>query len=247
MQARLSECYHVEVLARLIEEHVGMVLGTDPAAKAGIAVGDTVIAINDEPIVQWYDMVARIESNADKPLVFLIGGEAGRRTVTITPRKEEVAAGTATRVVGRIGVRPKADVRYQEYSLGEAFAAGTRQTLESSTLIVRSIKGMIKGLISPRTLGGPIAIGQMAGQSIQLGLDTFLGFMALISINLAVLNLLPIPVLDGGQFMFLIAEAVIRRPLSLRLRERLTAVGLVMILMLMIFAFSNDILKWFGI
>ena len=226
---------------------VGMVLGTDPAAKAGIAVGDTVIAINDEPIVQWYDMVARIESSADQPLVFLIGGEAGRRTVTITPRKEEVAAGTGTRVVGRIGVRPKADVRYQEYSLGEAFAAGTRQTLESSTLIVRSIKGMIKGLISPRTLGGPIAIGQMAGQSIQLGLDTFLGFMALISINLAVLNLLPIPVLDGGQFMFLIAEAVIRRPLSLRLRERLTAVGLVMILMLMIFAFSNDILKWFGI
>lgn len=226
---------------------VGLVQGTDPAGKAGIAIGDTVLAIDGVPVPQWYDMVGRIEPSAGKPLSFEIGGKEGRRTVAITPRKEAIAAGDSTRDVGRIGVGPKIDVKYRKLSLGESFAAGTTQTIESSTLIIRSIKGMIKGLISPRTLGGPIAIGQMAGQSIQLGFDTFLAFMALISVNLAVLNLLPIPVLDGGQLVFLIAEGVIRRPLSLRLRERLTAVGLVLIVLLMVFAFSNDILKWFGI
>ena len=84
-------------------------------------------------------------------------------------------------------------------------------------------------------------LGQLAGQATRMGLDALLGFMALISVNLAILNLLPIPVLDGGQFLFLLAEGVLRRPLSLKLRERLTAVGLVLILLLMVFAFSNDI------
>ncbi len=95
-------------------------------------------------------------------------------------------------------------------------------------------------------MGGPILIGQLAGQSARLGLDSFLGFMALISINLAILNLLPIPVLDGGQFLFLLAEAVIRRPLPMKLRERLTTVGMVLIILLMGLAFSNDIRRVLG-
>ena len=87
---------------------------------------------------------------------------------------------------------------------------------------------------------------QLAGESARMGLDAFLGFMALISINLAVLNLLPVPVLDGGQFLFLLAEAVVRRPLPLKLRERLTMLGLVLIVLLMGLAFSNDLRRLFG-
>ena len=117
---------------------------------------------------------------------------------------------------------------------------------KASTQIVRTVRGLFSGRISGRTVGGPILIGQLAGESARLGLDTFLGFMALISINLAVLNLLPIPVLDGGQFLFLLAEAVIRRPLPMKLRERLTTVGLVLIILLMGLAFSNDIRRLFG-
>jgi regulator of sigma E protease len=108
------------------------------------------------------------------------------------------------------------------------------------------VRGLFSGRISGRTVGGPILIGQLAGESARLGLDTFLGFMALISINLAILNLLPVPVLDGGQFLFLLAEAIIRRPLPLRLRERLTTVGLVLIVLLMGLAFSNDLRRLFG-
>jgi len=101
--------------------------------------------------------------------------------------------------------------------------------------------------VSTREVGGPIAIGMAAGQAASLGISVFLGFMALISVNLAVLNLLPIPVLDGGQVLFLIGEAILRRPLSVKTRERLTIVGLVLIAMLTILAFSNDIRRLLGV
>jgi regulator of sigma E protease len=176
-----------------------------------------------------------------------LGTRDGRRTIAVTPRSVEVKDAQGTRTVGQVGINMLEDVEYRQFSLGGAIGQGLQETIGYSTLILRSVKGMIRGLISPRALGGPVAIGKMAGESLQLGWADFLFFMAIISVNLAVLNLLPIPVLDGGQFLFLLAEAVIRRPLSLRLRERLTAVGLVAILLLMVFAFSNDILKLFGI
>jgi regulator of sigma E protease len=192
-------------------------------------------------------VVNSIQGSGGKELSLTIGSKNGRRDLTVIPRVIEVKDGKETREIGQVGIEVKREYGYRRFSLGAAAVEGFRETVQSSTLIFRSIRGMLRGLVSPRTLGGPIAIGQMAGQSLQVGWDTFLNFMAYISISLAVLNLLPIPVLDGGQFLFLLAEAVIRRPLSLRLRERLTAVGLVMILLLMVFAFSNDILKLFGI
>ena len=106
---------------------------------------------------------------------------------------------------------------------------------------------MFAGRVSTRELGGPIAIGMAAGQSAKRGAEYFLFFMAGISVNLAVINLLPIPVLDGGQFLFLLGEAVLRRPLSQKLRERLTMVGLAAILLLTVLAFSNDIRRALGI
>jgi regulator of sigma E protease len=106
---------------------------------------------------------------------------------------------------------------------------------------------MFSGRVSTREVGGPIAIGMMAGEQAQLGLVAFLAFMATISVNLAVVNLLPIPVLDGGQLLFLLGEAVLRRPLSIKLRERLTMVGLVLLGLLVILTFSNDIRRLLGL
>jgi regulator of sigma E protease len=134
----------------------------------------------------------------------------------------------------------------EKLTLGQAMAEGGMATLKASTQIVRTVRGLFSGRISGRTVGGPILIGQLAGQSARLGLDSFLAFMALISINLAILNLLPVPVLDGGQFLFLLAEAIIRRPLPVKLRDRLTTVGLVLIVLLMGLAFSNDLRRIFG-
>jgi len=150
--------------------------------------------------------------------------------------------------MGRIGVYPsRLPVRHEPLGLGAALAAGGAATFETSTFIFRTVRGMLSGRVSTNEVGGPIAIGQAAGESARAGVDSFLGFMALISVNLAVVNLLPIPVLDGGQFLFLLGEAVLRRPLPLKLRQRLTAVGLVLLLLLMALAFSNDIRRIFGL
>lgn len=107
---------------------------------------------------------------------------------------------------------------------------------------------MLTGKTSSKELGGPIAIGQLSGQAARQGLWPFMSFMAIISVNLAVLNLLPIPVLDGGHIMFLMAEAVRGgRPISMRYRLRLTQIGLLLVMGLMVLAFANDILRLVGI
>ncbi len=223
---------------------VGQVLPNSAAAAAGIEVGDSIVKIGGQPITEWYDLVDQIEPGAGQAIPVELVRQGRPLSLVVTPRAEP---GPDGKDVGKIGVGVRREVRHRSYSLGEAFGVGFDSTVAASTQLLRGIRGMIGGQVSRRSLGGPILIGQLAGQSIQLGLDVFLSFMALISVNLAVLNLLPIPVLDGGQFLFLLAEAAIRRPLSLRLRERLTAVGLVVIVLLMVFVFSNDILRLFGI
>lgn len=227
---------------------LGTVLTGRPADRAGLKVMDTVLAINGEPVAQWYDLVTRVRASAGQTLIFEVGrgGEHLEVTLTPEPEKETIRRGV-TETVGKIGAGPYIQVTTRPYSIGAAFGAGARATLAASTQIIRTVQGLVSARISSREVGGPILIGQMAAQSARLGLDTFLSFMALVSVNLAVLNLLPIPVLDGGQFLFLAAEGVLRRPLSLRLRERLTLVGLFLIVCLMVLAFSNDIRRLLGV
>ncbi len=106
-----------------------------------------------------------------------------------------------------------------------------------------TLKGLLTLRISVKDLGGPVAIGRLSGEAARLGFETLLGFMALLSMNLAILNLLPIPVLDGGHIVFLIAEALRGKPLSVQLREKLTTVGLVLLLMLMVLVTFNDVVR----
>jgi regulator of sigma E protease len=227
---------------------LGTVIAGRPADRAGLKVMDTILAINGEPVPQWYDLVTRVRASAGVPLTFRVARGGERLELTLTPETEtETIRRGVTEKVGKIGAGPFIQVTTRPYSLGAAFGAGARATLAASTQIVRTVQGLVSARISSREVGGPILIGQMAAQSARLGLDTFLSFMALVSVNLAVLNLLPIPVLDGGQFLFLAAEGVLRRPLSLRLRERLTLVGLFLIVCLMVLAFSNDIRRLLGV
>ncbi len=218
------------------------VLPGQPAAQAGVEAGDTIVAIDGQPVRQWYDIMRLIEPRPATRVTLLVGRADGRHTLAVTTRGESVDSGGVKREVGKLGVgSPRPAIRSRSFSLGGAIAEGGRQTVDAIHQVGRTIRGLLSGRVAGRELGGPILIGQLAGQTARLGLDAFLGFMALISVNLALLNLLPVPVLDGGQFMFLLAEAVRGRPLSLRLRERLTLVGLVLIVLLMIFAFWNDI------
>jgi regulator of sigma E protease len=226
---------------------VGQVGPGEVAAKAGVLTGDTVIAVNGEPVRQWYDLVERIRGSADVPLTLTVGRADGRKDISVTPAKsEEKGPGGVVRSFGRLGVGVHFDSDYRRLSLGEAVVEGWKATLNSSTQIFRTVQGLFTARISSKEVGGPILIGQMAAQSARLGLDALMGFMAFVSVNLAVLNLLPIPVLDGGQFLFLLAEGVMRRPLSLRIREGLTMVGFFLIVCLMVLAFKNDIVRNWG-
>jgi regulator of sigma E protease len=207
----------------------------------GLATGDTVLSVNGDTITQWYDLVERIRGSAGRDLAVRVSGKTGVREVHLTPEAEqEPQPGGGTIEVGKIGAGPLIAVTSRPYTLPQAFGAGWHATRTASTQIFRTVQGLLSARISSREVGGPILIGQMAAQSARLGFDSLLALMALVSVNLAVLNLLPVPVLDGGQFVFLLAEGVLRRPLSLKLRERLTLVGLILIVMLMVLAFSND-------
>jgi len=227
---------------------VGQVLPDKPAGKAGIQEGDTIMAVNGRPVEQWYDLLELLQASAGQPLKIKVARGGKRLAFDIQPYVDSIPGPDGKpRPVGRIGVAVGTRLLSEPLSLGQAIVEGGRATIRASTQILRTVRGLFSGRISGRAVGGPILIGQLAGESARLGLDTFLGFMALISINLAILNLLPIPVLDGGQFVFLLAEAVIRRPLPMKLRERLTTVGLVLIIMLMGLAFTNDIRRWLGV
>ena len=244
MEARLKASQALQPYRRAV---VGQVIPSRPAARAGIQAGDTIVAIDGRPVEQWYDLLSALQTTTPGRTLKLELAHGERRTVEVKPEAETIKdADGKTRQVGRIGVAVALDYRSTRLGFWGSLVEGGRATVDASTQIVRTVRGLFTGRISQREVGGPIMIGQLAGESARAGLDPFLAFMALISINLAVLNLLPVPVLDGGQFLFLVAEAVIRRPLPLKLRERLTMVGLVLIVLLMGLAFSNDIRRLIG-
>jgi regulator of sigma E protease len=221
-----------------------------PGAKAGLAVGDTIVSFDGQPIEEWRDMVSQIEGKANQPVDIVVGRASGRATLHAVPAAEEVTDSVtgAKRTIGRLGIfGPLFPDARERVGLLASLAEGGRRTGVVATDIIGVLKGMFSGRVSTRELGGPIAIGMAAGQSARRGLEDFLIFMAAISVNLGILNLLPIPVLDGGQFLFLLAEAVTRRPVTGRVREWLTMVGLVAVLLLMVLAFSNDIRRLLGI
>jgi regulator of sigma E protease len=225
---------------------VGGVLPDTPADSAGMLAGDIILSVDGVPTPQWDDLVEFVSQNPGRELAFVIGRAQGVDTVLATPAATvDTTEDGELHTVGRIGIALQPTVQRRSLSLGAAVVAGAKQTANMGTIVIRSVRGLLTARVPARELGGPIMIGQLAGAMARAGIDPFLAFMALISINLAVLNLLPIPVLDGGQFLFLLAEGVLRRPLSLKLRERLTAVGLVLIFMLMGLAFWNDLSRLF--
>ena len=222
---------------------VGGVVAGRAADHAGLVVGDTVLSVDGKAIGQWYDMTDIVTSASGQALAFEVTGPKGHRTLSVTPVAQKDSAG---KDVGKIGIELIPPSVTEPYSVAGAFLAGLGATEAASLQIYRTIRGMATRRVSTRDLGGPILIGQMAAQSARLGIGVFLGFLGLISINLAVLNLLPIPILDGGQAVFLIYEGIFRKPMPLRAREALMTIGLVLIGLLMIVANWNDVRRLLG-
>ena len=153
-----------------------------------------------------------------------------------------------TVTVGKVGIyAPSGELVYRDVSLTRAVQLGYAETVGISRLILDFLRGLVTGRESARSLGSIVTIGSFAGQAAQLGMETFLRFMAMFSVNLAILNLLPIPILDGGHLVFLGIEAVRGKALSLEQRLRWSHFGFVILMGIMLWALSNDILRLFGI
>jgi regulator of sigma E protease len=226
---------------------VGEVMKGSRADKAGLLKDDRIIAVDGTKLKTWQDMTALIHASPEQPLLFSI--QRGDRIIemTITPKKETYKTPEGDeKPIGLIGIKPAGNDFIKKYGLGEAVYHGLKRTWDISALTVISMVKLIQRVIPSTTIGGPIMIFQLAGEQASQGALSFFTFMAVISINLGVLNLLPIPILDGGHILFLGIEAVRRKPLSENVIMMAQKVGLVLLLTLMAFAFYNDIVRLFA-
>ena len=232
--------YGVPVLSNL----VGAVEPDSPAAQAGIQKGDRIVAVDGQAVTAWDDLSSAIKQSGGQPLALRVQRSGEEMAMTVQPRKREVK-----NIFGElkedwmIGIGSQVSI--EKGDPGLAVSKAFIQTYEYSKLTLIGLYKMITREVSPRNLGGPILIAQMAGQQAQEGIGSFLAFLAVLSIHLGVLNLLPVPVLDGGHLFFFAVEAIIGRPVSLKYREKAQQVGIFLLLLLMIFAFANDIFRLF--
>ncbi len=226
---------------------VGEVKPDLPAAQAGLQKGDRILEVNGTPVKRWEDLAAAIHDSIDRPLVLKVERGAKTFDVSVTPQvtAQKNIFGDEVKV-GLIGISPSGSVFKERL---DPFTAGYRALVQSwrvTELTVVSIWKMIEGKVSAKTIGGPILIAQLAGQQAKAGVLSLLLFMAVISINLLILNVLPIPVLDGWHIFLFLIEGLLRKPVSLKIRERAQQIGVFLIIFIMLLVFYNDISRIIG-
>ena len=221
---------------------VGEVRPGMPAAEAGLQPKDRILALNGQPIETWDELAEGISVRADETITLRIERAGAQMSVSVTPKVEvdRDALGNETKV-GRIGIATATSESFKRYSPPTAILRGVVHTWDVTAITALSMWKLVTGKIPASNLGGPIQIGIVVGQAAQQGFARYAELVAAISINLAILNLLPVPMLDGGHLLFFVIEAVLGRPLSLRKREIAQQVGLALLLLLMGFALYNDV------
>lgn len=230
--------------------HIGGIEADSPAAAAGLKSGDTVISVNGAPVTDWTALSEHITRSQGAPLTVVVDREGGPQTLTVTPKTimRKTIFGEE-KPLWQVGIRASGQMSHRELGFFSAAVAGAQRTWEMGTLIWQGMVKLVQRVVPLDQVGGPIMIAQMVGEQAKEGLPNVLALTALISINLAILNLLPIPVLDGGHILFFALETVMRRPLSQRIRTVTTQAGFLFLIGLMVLATFNDvwrIIKNFG-
>jgi len=224
---------------------IGKVGPGSAAEQAGIKAGDTVLSINGQETTSWVQVSDLIRESGGSEVELLVERDGEQHVIKAVPTMEEIK-NIFGEVVGErymLGITRSEGIIYQEASFAEALKAACIQTWNLIYLTILGVIKIIERVVPASELGGPIRIAELAGQQMEAGWMNLLYFMGLLSVNLGILNLLPIPVLDGGHLVFLTIEGIRRRPLSDRAMEMSQKVGIFLLVSLMVFVFYNDILR----
>jgi len=225
---------------------IGEVPKDKPAFRAGVQKGDVIKVINGKPVTRWDEIASLISGSKGQPVALTVLRENQELEFSIIPEPRVSKNLFGEDVKGfAIGVASAGEIVTEYYSPIQAVAKGTTQTGTVIELTVMSLVKLIQRVVPLDTVGGTIMIVKMAGEQAAAGASSFLAFMALLSINLGILNLLPVPVLDGGHLVFYFWELVTRRPVSQKIREYGQQIGMALLLGLMVLAFYNDIIRYF--
>lgn len=226
---------------------IGMVAPASPAEKAGLQKDDLILKINGHDTRRWEDISELIRQSKGEPVELTVKRGDEILTLTGTPVQDDIKNIFGEVVEKRflLGISRPDDVEYEKVSMPEALNAGFQQTWTFIELTIIGIVKIIQKVVPASELGGPILIAQLAGQQMEAGWISFFYFMGLLSVNLGILNLFPVPLLDGGHLFFFSMEAIRRKPLSLRTQEMFQQIGLVLLISLMLFVFYNDLVRIF--
>ncbi len=225
---------------------VGTVQEASAAARAGILPGDRILAIEGEPVTRFEEIQRLVHPRAGQPLSVTIDREGNQRNVTATPEPRV----QGERTIGLLGIGAAAG-QFERLDPFSALWAGSVQTADITWQTLSAVWGMITGQRGTEDIGGPLRIAQLSGQVAEVGIASLLGFMAVLSVNLALINLFPIPILDGGHLMFYAAEAIRGRPLPPKAQEIGFRAGFALLITLFVFATWNDlssfgVVQWVG-
>ena len=214
-----------------------------PAAAAGLAGGDRIVAINGRPIHAWEDVLDRVAPMTSGTLTFEVERNGTRLSKVVSPMSAEVVDPTtgAKRTVGRVGIQVRDTTAHESVGVLEAVSNGGIATWRIATNVVDVLTGLVSGSVSAKNLGGPIAIARTSVQAARNGAETLWSLIAVLSLNIAILNLVPIPVLDGGQILLVLAEAIKGSAFSGRTREAFARAGVLAVLALILLVTFNDI------
>lgn len=217
---------------------LGSIVADGPAARAGVLEGDRIVSADGEAVAGWADWVRVVRASPGRALSIEVERDSGRRMLTVVPETRATGDGEA---IGFVGTGPL--YRTMRLSATDAVPRAFEETWSKTVLTLNLLKKMVVGLVSTRNLSGPITIAKVAGESAESGLETFLGFLALLSVSLGVLNLLPIPVLDGGHILFYLVELAKGSPVPERVQMLGVQIGIFIVASMMLLAFYNDLTR----
>lgn len=227
--------------AKTIPAYLGRIVPGSPADQAGLQVGDLVLSVGGKAVADWHAFTEIVRAQPDKTVLLEVKRQAFTRSIAVTPQ----SVVQDSKAIGRIGVAPDVLVKAQ-YPLGEALARAAYKCWDTSIFSLKILGRMITGDVSWRNLSGPVTIAQVAGETASIGWLPYLLFIALVSVSLGVMNLLPLPILDGGHLMYYMVEVLKGSPVSTQAMEVGQRVGIAALVLLMGLALYNDILRLLG-